>query len=172
MRPESPSGVPPHVRDLLEKAGVRVGESRARTRGSQEFHIRWEAEADPTAGPNRGPRQRPPKGGFGVTRRTQREENVPLRRAPEVSSSQMLVVAVDEQQVLVGWTLIADPRILRAETPGVTGKLSGQILFHSRTDFFVPLPADPAIEQLRFYHPAWTGETFTLELLGAVVAGG
>ena len=164
-------GVPPQIRGLLERIGVRVREPARVDRGSQELHIHWEAEADPTAGPTRGRRQRPSPGAFAVTRRTQREESVPLHRAPELSSSQMLVVAVDEQQVLVGWNLIADPQILRAETADAIGNLSGEILYRSQADFLVPLPVDPAIKQLRFYHPARTGGAFTLELLGTVVPG-
>lgn len=92
---------------------------------------------------------------------------MPRQRMPELSSDQILVVATDEQGEQSGWTLIPDPRIIRAESPGPDGELSGQVLHLSSAEFLVPVPAVSAAA-LRFYQPFWTGTRFSLILLGAL----
>jgi hypothetical protein len=92
---------------------------------------------------------------------------MPRQRMPELSSDQILAIAMDEQGEQSGWTLIPDPRIIRAESPGPDGKLSGQILHLSSAEFLVPVSAGSAAA-LRFYQPFWTGKEFSLILLGAL----
>jgi hypothetical protein len=92
---------------------------------------------------------------------------MPRQRMPELSSDQILVVAMDEQGGQSGWTLIQDPRIIRAESPGPDGELSGQVLHLPSAEFLVSVPADRAAA-LRFYRPFWTGKEFSLIFLGAL----
>jgi hypothetical protein len=92
---------------------------------------------------------------------------MPRQRMPELSSDQILVVAMDEQGAQSGWTLIPDPRIIRAESPGPDGELSGQVLYLSSAEFLVSVPGGSAAA-LRFYQPFWTGKEFSLILLGAL----
>jgi hypothetical protein len=92
---------------------------------------------------------------------------MPRQRMPELSSDQILVVATDEQGEQSGWTLIPDPRTIRAESPGPDGELSGQVLHLSVAEFLVPVPAGSAAA-LRFYQPFWTGKEFSLVLLGTL----
>jgi hypothetical protein len=46
--------------------------------------------------------------------------------------------------------------------------LQGVVLHRANAEFFVPVPDDPAITELRVYHPRWTGNTFDLDLIGTV----
>jgi hypothetical protein len=64
------------------------------------------------------------------------------------------------------WDLIPDPTIMRAELPGPTGELTGGAVPQATSDFLVALPDDPAVTELRFYRPRWTGAVFGLDLLG------
>jgi len=93
---------------------------------------------------------------------------VPRQRSPELTVEHLLVVSYDGDGQQRDWALIPDPRVLRAEAPGPTGELTGQVLHYSRPEFVVTLPDDPETTELRIYLAARKGECFTLELLGAV----
>jgi hypothetical protein len=64
--------------------------------------------------------------------------------------------------------VLPDPRLLRAEWPDPTGVVQGVKLHRANADFFVPVPDDSAITELRVYHPRWTGTAFDLDLVGTV----
>ena len=100
---------------------------------------------------------------------TQSVASGPARqRNPELSSDQIVVRAYDRAGALVFTQLVRDPRVLRSESPGPTGELSGQVLQHPTPEFLVSLPQNPAATELRFYHPRWTGAAYVLDLLGTV----
>jgi hypothetical protein len=85
-----------------------------------------------------------------------------------LSSEQILVLTLDARAQLRWWTLLPDPRIVRAEEPQAGGELKGQVVFQPEADFLVDVPEDAGAVELRFYHPRWTGEEFALELLGTL----
>ena len=105
---------------------------------------------------------------FAVIERRRASGALPRQRAIELSADQLLIVAVDRLGRDRQRMLLPDPRLLRAEWPDATGELQGVVLHRANADFFVTVPDDPAITELRVYHPRWTGKTFDLDLLGTV----
>jgi hypothetical protein len=132
----------------------------------QEIRVHW--EASPGAPPETllEPQHYHPAAAFTVVERRHRSGSLPRQRAPELSPDQLLIVAVDSQGREKERVLVPDPRVLRAELPGPTGELHGEVLHRATAEFLVPLPDDPTIVELRVYHPRWTGSTFDLDLLG------
>jgi hypothetical protein len=133
----------------------------------QEVRIRWDVHPG-SPSPHVTPGAALPSSHFTILERHQVVGSLPRQRSAELSAEQIVVVAVDGQGREIYRRLIPDPRILRAEHPGPTGELRGQVLHHASTVFRVTLPDDPAVEEVSFYHPRWTGTTFILEWLGAV----
>lgn len=133
-----------------------------------EIRVRWDLEAVAGLLNFPGSQQRNDIDRFSLIEKRQMQGPMPRQRMPELSSDQILVVIVDERGVQRGWTLIPDPSILRAESPGPNGELRGQILRRTDTEFLVPLPGGllPAI--LDFYQPEWTGNSFSLNKLGTL----
>jgi hypothetical protein len=80
----------------------------------------------------------------------------------------LVVVAVDAAGTELGWLLVKDPRIIRAEEPTATGVLTGQILYRPSTEFPVSLPGGLPVAAIRIYQATWTGDGFVLESLGSV----
>ena len=146
---------------LLALVSLGGGLLVAHAQTSQEVRVRWDV-AEPST------RRATPAHVFTVTARQHSAEAMPRQRSPELSEDQIFIAAVDAQGRQRSWALIPDPSILRAEGPGPTGELSGQVLSRATAEFVVTLPADPAVSELRFYRPRWTGEGFTLDLLGMV----
>lgn len=87
----------------------------------------------------------------------------PRHRSTELSPTSLLVVAVDARKRLVGWTVIHDPRVIRAEFPDESGELSGTVIVRDDVEIVVPVPeSDVAVEVLVFA-PRWSDEE-TLDL--------
>ena len=59
-----------------------------------------------------------------------------------------MVVAVNALGETVDTQLILDPRVIRAETPGQTGEVSGQVLHRANPEFLLNLPDHSAITEL------------------------
>jgi len=91
------------------------------------------------------------------------------QRSLELSTTQILIVALNEKQQVLWWNLQTDPRILRLETADDAGHLSNSdVVYRDEADLLVSLPADEAITETRFYHPNWDGREFSLELIGSL----
>jgi hypothetical protein len=105
---------------------------------------------------------------FAVVERRRASGAMPRQRAIELSSDQLLIIAVDRLGHDRQRRLLPDPRLLRAEWPDPTGQLQGVVLHRANAEFFLPVPDDPAITELHMYHPRWTGSAFALDLLGTV----
>lgn len=133
----------------------------------QEVRVQWEAYIGAPA-PQVVPGTAQPSNLFTLLERRRVPGSLPRQRNPELSSDQIVVVAVDAQGQEIGRSLILDPRVLRAERPRPTGELSGEVLHHANTELLIALPDDPAIRELRLYHPRWTGTVFDLDWLGTV----
>ena len=134
----------------------------------QEVRVRWEAY--PTMPPESilVPQGYRAASIFAVVERRHASGVMPRQRALELSADQLLIVAVDRLGRDRQRMLLPDPRLLRAEWPDPTGELQGVVLHRANAEFFVPVPDDPAITELRVYHPRWTGTTFDLDLIGTV----
>ena len=103
----------------------------------------------------------------------QRTTNAGLRRErqPELSADQIVVVVQNAAARDLDWRLTPNPRIVRAETPGADGRLSGQVLERASGELLVTIADVPGADRVRLYRPVWTGQEYSLELLAEVVFG-
>lgn len=93
----------------------------------------------------------------------------PKQRNPELSSEQLVAVALDALGQEITKVVIPDPRLIRAETADPSGKLtSSGFIYQASTDLIIPLPDDSRITTLKIYHPRWTGKKFILAQIGEV----
>jgi hypothetical protein len=156
------------LQKLLEPAGIRVGVAarlpERAAAGSEEVQVRWSegVSAD-------GLRQ--PSTKLTMLARTRSSSPVPSMRSLDLHPDQWLCVAVDRQGNLLSWTLIHDPRILRAEEPGPDGVLSGQRLVRSEADFLVSIASDAAAGAIRIFQPRAENGTFQLDPIGEIALG-
>jgi hypothetical protein len=97
-----------------------------------------------------------------------RDGFLPRERTLELSVNQILIIAVDGNSELRWWKLDIDPRLVRSEAVEANGQIRCENWYRPVTDFVVDCPDDPAIKELRFYHPTWTGKDFRLETLSTV----
>lgn len=152
---------------LLRNLGVNVGEVPPETSDHKRLMVRWQSglnSADSYVADL--PQSR---GVLTFTNSPARAGSVPRPRSLELATNQLLVIGVDEDQQLQWWHQFHDPRILRAEVPDESGRQNiGRTFYLNQADFTVAYPNNPAINELRFYHPTWTGKEFQLELIGAV----
>jgi hypothetical protein len=134
----------------------------------QEVHIQWTTTAPlPPGAP--GQRLGQPGGHlFSVLGRQTMSGRLPRQREPELGSDKLMIIARDANGKIVNWQVVGDPRVLRAETAGPQGELSGRVFYRDRADFLFALPDDPSIARIEFYRPRWAGANFDLDLLGAV----
>jgi hypothetical protein len=138
-----------------------------RNRSSSEIRVRWDT-AKRAARTTQGLKPSADADTFSLLEKRQTEGPPPRQRMPELSSNQILVVFMDEQGEQEEWALIQDPRIIRAESPGPNGQLSGQTIYRSGMEFLVPFSGSLSAASLKFYQPRWTGKEFALDLLGAM----
>ena len=148
------AGVPPLAADPTVASGI-------------ELTIRWIVAT--TGAPN------PPPGGvivqsdqFDVVRRRSVEWGGVRERDPQLSPEELVIVALGADGGELGWQKIKDPRIVRAESPGLDGTLTGQILHRPLTEIVVTLPVGMPATALRVYETQWTGAEFVLQALGLV----
>jgi hypothetical protein len=155
---------------LLSPVGVSVGNSlqSIQVEGYRQVQVRWNAYEGSADVINPMEQQSALNPEMRLLGERKEKGGLPKQRTLELSTEQILVVAVDSKQQLKAWTLIADPRILRAELPDAKGKLSKHLLHYSKPQFSVAFPDMPEIKELRFYAPNWTGTEITLVLIGSV----
>ena len=99
----------------------------AYAQSSQEVRVRWEVSIAAPPGIVLKPGQYHPAPLFTLVDRRQRSSPMPRQRSPELSSDQLLVVAIDAQGQEKEQVLLSDPRVLRAESLGPTGELRGEV---------------------------------------------
>jgi hypothetical protein len=155
---------------LLAGTGVQIGEtpSLSDIQTYTQIQVHWQGATNSKSLSANALERQP---GFGVVtllKSVSRDGILPRDRSLELSTNHILVVAVDEKQALRWWKLRLDPRLVRSETVAANGEIHGEQFYRSRVDFKVEYPADPAIRQLRFYQPIWTGTNFRLELISTL----
>lgn len=96
------------------------------------------------------------------------EGRLALQRSMEMTPEQVLVVAVDAASQLRWWTLIIDPRLLRSETLLEANQVRGHVIYRPTAEFFVEIPDDPEITELRFYKPTPGSGALVLQPLGTI----
>lgn len=129
---------------ILSIAGLA---SVATAQTVQEVRVQWDVYIGAPAA-QMVPGQEIPSNLFTVLDRRRVFGSLPRQRNPELSSDQMVVVAVGAQGEEIDWQLIQDPRVLRAELPGPTGEMRGEILHHAKTELLITLPDDPTIKEI------------------------
>jgi hypothetical protein len=134
----------------------------------QEVRVRWEAYPAMPSESILEPQPYRAASIFAIIERRRASGAMPRQRAIELSASQLLIIAVDRLGRDRQRMLLPDPRLLRAEWSDPTGEFQGVVLHRAKAEFFVPVPDDLAITELRVYHPRWTGDAFDLDLLGTV----
>lgn len=88
------------------------------------------------------------------------------QRSFEPSQNEVLIVMVDRNNQVLWWDSVPDPRLLRAESADAAGNISGQTFYLKSAVMPVSYPADERITELRFYHPSWDGESYSLQSIG------
>ena len=154
---------------LLGEVGVSVDASRFpidSSDSSQEFHLRWTTGDEAPLSPS--PLANPSAGGLTVVTIRVTAGPAPQLRSLRLATNRLLVATVDAGNALRSWTIVPDPRIIRAESFGPDGAIKGQTLYRPDADLFVTIPCDDAIVGIHVYQPLWDGQAFHLTPLGAV----
>jgi len=109
---------------------------------------------------------------FEVVARQVSAGSLQRERNPELSADQLVAIGADLTGTMVSWSLIKDPRIVRAEQPGPDGVLTGRILYRATTQLTLALPDLPQLIQVGLYQPRWTGTTWILDLIATFAVAG
>lgn len=161
------------LKKLMSKVGIHVVETSAGTDQPQtyrELKIRWGDATKSTSElrPANDPKQQTEPPSVSVVEDKKRSGTLPRPRSLELSETHIFVAAVDATNKLRWWSIIPDPRVVRAETQTAAGELRGQDYHLSNVTLLVAFPDDPEIARLRFYQPIWTGTEFDLKPLAVV----
>ena len=137
-------------------SAVPLVASTSRSTSLTEMTIRWLANS--------------PESPLKVMARRRVASHLVRERDPQLSPDELVVIATDTRGTAIGWQHVKDPRVIRAEAPGIDGVLSGQWLRRTLAEFVVAVPDDLAAAELRIYETSWTGRAWTLTPLGTVSA--
>jgi len=153
----------------MSRVDVDVPDTDARANQTQtyrELKIRWadSAKSSTTLSPE-AQTQVPT---VSIVDDKKRSGTLPRQRSLELAPTLMFVAAVDASNRLRWWSIMPDPRVVRAETQTATGELRRQDYYASNVMLVVAFPDDPEIVSLRFYHPVWNGTDFDLKPLTVV----
>jgi hypothetical protein len=133
----------------------------------QELRIRWDAYVGAPA-PQVSPGTYPASSLYTILERRRAPGSLPRERNPEPSPGQIVVVAVDSVGEVIDAQVVRDPRVLRFETQGPGGKMTGELLHRSNPEFLLTVPDDPRLHEIRLYVPRWTGTYFVADHLGTI----
>src|SRR5262245_40990354 len=157
------------LRKLMSKVDVDVPETDARSNQPQtyrELQIRWSESTQSGIELRTEAQTQTPS--VSVVEDKKRSGTLPRQRSLELAPTLMFVAAVDAANKLRWWSIMPDPRVVRAETQTATGELRSQDYYVSNVTLVVAFPDDPGITTLRFYHPVWNGTDFDLKPLTIV----
>ena len=84
-------------------------------------------------------------------------------RDPQISDDSLVVVAVDAAGATLDWQIIADPRVIRAESPDADGLLSGQRLVARTAEVRAVLNGGDRTARILVYTPQWDGSEWQLQ---------
>ena len=141
------------------------------------LRINWAAD-DPRAPERVGvedarPHPGPPLDGrtLRVTGRKRMKGSLARPRGYSPHSDDLLMVAVGADGQVRYWYAFPDPRLTSEESlplPDGSGGKPRRTFHLARTTFFVGVPDDPEIREVRFYHPRWTGSEHALDAMGTI----
>ena len=169
--PDKEARIRSALAELLTDSGVHVGAALPVSDSPtyKELRVRWQSSAKQARALANNLEQGPISGAFTGLASAKRNGTLPRNRSFELSTNQILVIAVNEKAELRWWRLLLDPRLVRAETPSATGETRGEEYYLANVDFMIAYPDDPGIRELRVYQPRWTGKDFQLELLSTLL---
>ena len=161
------------LKKLMSKVGIDVLETGAKTDQSQtyrELKIRWADSTKSTTElrPANKSEEQTQAPSVSIVEDNKRSGTLPRYRSLELSPAHIFIAAVDATNKLRWWSIVHDPRLVRAETETPTGDLRGDDYYVSNVTLVVAFPDDPEIANVRFYHPVWNGTDFDLKLLTVV----
>ena len=178
-KPRPPlTGPEAELKPMLEQMGVTVDGGVSDATQSAQLQLEWTDAptasrlSTPPVAPTKSGVSAPPVvpgGSLEVITRRSTVGPLPRPRVLNLALDRVLIVGVDSELRLRSWVVIPDPRLIRAESPGPDGVLKGKIVLLENPEFFVNIPDDPSIKQLRIYEPHWDGKTFNLALIGEVI---
>lgn len=158
------------LKKLMNKVGVDVVEPSANTNqppAYREVKIRWNDSTSKSDGrPSISATEQRPS--ISLVEDKKRSGTLPRHRSLELSPNHLFIAAVNEANQLRWWSIISDPRIVRAEFQASTGDLRSENYYQSNFTVSVAFPDDPKITNLRIYKPIWTGSDFDLKPLAVV----
>ena len=161
------------LKKLMSKVGIDVLENEAGTdqpKGYRELKIRWTDSTKSTAElrPANKPEEQTQAPSVFIVEDNKRAGTLPRNRSLELSPAHIFIAAVDATNKLRWWSIVHDPRVVRAETQTPTGELRREDYYVSNVTLVVAFPDDPEIANLRFYQPVWNGTDFDLQPLTIV----
>jgi len=157
------------LQKLMSRVDVQVPENDARPIQSQtyrELKLRWSDSTKSTTELKTEAQTQAPR--VSVLEDKKRSGALPRQRSLELAPTLTFIAAVDSTNKLRWWSIVPDPRLVRAETQTPTGELRRQDYYVSNVTLVVAFPDDPEIATLRFYHPVWNGTDFDLRPLAVV----
>lgn len=168
--PDKASSIRNTLAVLLTGVGVSVGPSLPTwdTHRYKEIRVRWQSLTPTVSNDSSNLLKGPISGNVTLLASALKEGTLPRDRSLELSTNQILAIALDGKGNLFWWKLLLDPRLVRAERPSATGEMSGEEYYLTSVDFTIACADDPAIKEIRLYHPQWTGKDFRLELIGSL----
>jgi hypothetical protein len=131
-----------------------------------QLHVRWIAGTSPGGNAVRAS-ELTPVNRFEVVGTSNLQGPLQRERDPQLAEHELVIVSSDASGRETSWQKLRDPRVLRAETPGPTGELSGEVLYRPEVELTVIIP-DASTTSLRVYETYWSGEQFLLRPLGLI----
>jgi len=165
--PERQAKMAKAVGDLLAAFGIQAGKSISvlDTLGHKEVRVRWQSSASRKAN---AISEQGRAGSISFGEMVEHEDFLPQHRSFELSTSQMLVIALDATGEMRWFNLFPDPRLIRSESTTPTGEMKSEEFYTDSLEFSIAYPNDATIKELRLYKPAWTGSAYRLDFLAAV----
>lgn len=154
---------------LMSKVGVQVPDTTrdsGNTSAYRQLNITLSTPDQPKA--TREEELRSTAASISLRSSVVKQGSLPKRRSFQLASDHLLIVTVDKQSRLRWWSTIPDPRILRAESPGPDGVLTGEVIFQKSVNFTLNVPEDSEAVEVRLYHPRSTGQDFMPVLISSM----
>ena len=161
------------LKKLMSKVGIDLVETAAKISQPQmyrELKISWADSAKSTTElrPASNSQEQSQTPSVSIVEDTRRSGTLPRNRSLELSPTQLFIAALDATNKLRWWSVIPDPRVVRAETQAPSGELRAENYYVSNVTLVVAFPDDPEIVKLQFYQPVWNGTDFELKSLTIV----
>jgi hypothetical protein len=135
-----------------------VGQAQAD--GVLQLRLRWHT-AEPTANPARTQNR------FELIAAEHVPGSLRRDRAPQVSSTSLVAVSLDDAGRELDWRTLIDPRVVRAEA-SAGGQLTGERLYYLEIDVILQVPDLPQTSQVRLYSVRAENGRAVLDPLGTV----